>query len=83
MTNEEARQAIGVVCDALQAMTEEREQALEDAQVECELADKALAQAELEADMRTWTWEQRDAWEGAHYRVRVAYENLRKAREAL
>ena len=79
----QAVQSMRDLLDDLQCMQDEREQALEDARVECQLADKALEEAELSADMRTWTWEQRDAWEGAHFRVREAYNNLRKAKEAL
>ena len=67
----------------LRDMQDDREEAVREAEVECRMADAALAQAELDADMRTWSWEERDNWEAAHHRVREAYNNLRKAKEAL
>jgi len=71
------------VLEDLRTMQEDREEAVREAEVECRLADQALALAESSADIRTWAPDEREAWETAHYRVREAYNNLRKAREAL
>lgn len=71
------------VAAALRAMQDDRQAELEEAEAECRLADAALARAESSADMRTWSQEERDEWEGAHFRVRTAYDNLRKAKAAL
>lgn len=67
----------------LRDMQEDREEAVREAQEEVEAAERNLAYCELSADMRTWTWEEREAWESAHYRVREAYDALRKAKAAL
>jgi hypothetical protein len=71
------------VAAAFQAIRDDLEDALQDAQVEVRLADRELADAELAADLRTWTYEERSRWECAHLRVRAAYDNLRKIKEAL
>ena len=67
----------------LNAMQDEREAAIEDAQEWVYSAQMELESCELSSDMRTWTYEERSRWECAHIRVRAAYDNLRKAKEAL
>jgi hypothetical protein len=64
----------------LHAMQDEREAAIEDAQEWVYSAQMELASCELSSDMRTWTQAERDAWETARYRLREAYDQLRKVR---
>ena len=56
--------------------------AIADARAEVAAADAWLAVCESSADIRTWTREERDEWESAHYRVRRAYDALRRAKAA-
>lgn len=74
------RENFSEVLTDLHAMQDERAAAIEDAQEEVYSAQAELAACELSADMRTWTLEEREAWETAHYRLRDAYEALRKVR---
>lgn len=71
------------VLEAFDEIRAERLDAIAEAQAEVRIAERRLAAAESSADMRTWTWEEREEWESAHFAVREAYDNLRKARQAL
>lgn len=65
-----------------QDIKDEREAAIAEAQENVRIAERRLNQAELAADMRTWSEEERAEWEGAHFAVREAYDELRKAKAA-
>jgi hypothetical protein len=74
----------------IRAMQAAREVAVEDAQEDVvdaqddvTAAERELAHAELSADMRCWSVDERAHWELCHFRVRDAYTRLRNAKEAL
>jgi hypothetical protein len=71
------------VLEDLDDLRIERQEAVREAEYEVKQAERRLALAELDTDMRTWTQDEHDEYCAASAEVCEAYTNLRKARAAL
>jgi hypothetical protein len=74
------RENFTAVLTDLRDMQDEREAAIQEAQQEVAAAQQGVDACELSSDMRRWTQDEREAWETARYRLREAYDALRKVR---